>query len=106
MVGVCRKASPELEAISGVEVVTGVEVTSMAACEEMAAALAGGAPLDVVINNAGYFPDVADDFTGGLNFEENLKQYDICAVGPLRVTYALVKAGLIREGGKVVNLCK
>ena len=104
VVGVCRKASPELEAISGVEVVTGVEVTSMAACEEMAAALAGGAPLDVVINNAGYFPDVADDFTGGLNFEENLKQYDICAVGPLRVTYALVKAGLIREGGKVVNI--
>lgn len=104
VIGVCRKPSAELEAIDRVEVVDGVDVQSMEACEKMAAALEGRAPLDVVINNAGYFPDVSDDFTGGLNFEENLRQYDICAVGPLRITYALVNAGRIKQGGKVINI--
>ena len=81
------------------------EVTSSAACEALAESLAGKDPIDVLINNAGYFPDVSDDFTGGLNFEENLKQYDICAVGPLRVTAALVKKGCLRQpGGKVINI--
>lgn len=69
----------------------------------MAAALKGTEPLDVVVNNAGYFPAGADDLTAGPNYEENLKQYNICAVGPLRVTHALLAAGLIKApGGKVI----
>ena len=105
VVGACRKPSDELAAIENVEIVDGVEVTSLAACEALAESLAGKDPIDVLINNAGYFPDVSDDFTGGLNFEENLKQYDICAVGPLRVTAALVKKGCLRQpGGKVINI--
>ena len=103
VVGACRKSCPELEAIENVEIIEGVEVTSYEACEALADALK--APVDVLVNNAGYFPDISDDFTGGLNFEENLKQYDICAVGPLRVTAALVKKGGIKQpGGKVVNI--
>lgn len=35
-----------------------------------------------------------------MNFEEQLKQIDICAVGPLRVSQTLFKAGLIK--GSVV----
>ena len=35
-----------------------------------------------------------------LNFEEELKQIDICAVGPLRVTSALYKKGLIKKEGQ------
>jgi len=31
---------------------------------------------------------------GHLNFAEQLKQIDICALGPLRVTAALFQAGL------------
>ncbi len=107
VVGACRRASPELSALANVEVFEGVEVTSLEACERLASELkaAGKPPLDVVVNNAGYFPDTHDDFTNGLNFEENLRQYDICAVGPLRVTYALVKAGCVKApGGKVINI--
>jgi NAD(P)-dependent dehydrogenase (short-subunit alcohol dehydrogenase family) len=105
VVGACRKSSKELEAIENVEILDGVEVTSYEACEAMALALEGKPKLDCVINNAGYFPDVSDDFTNGLNFEENLKQYDICAVGPLRVTAALVKRGCVKQpGGKVINI--
>jgi len=105
VIGACRKKSSELEAIPNVEIVEGVEVTSESAVAKLAGALQGKAPVDVLINNAGYFPDVSDDFTGGLNFEENLKQYDICAVGPLRVTAALVTAGCLKQpGGKVINI--
>jgi len=107
VVGACRRSSPELAALANVEIFEGVEVTSMEACERLARELkaTGKPPLDVVVNNAGYFPDTHDDFSQGLNFEENLRQYDICAVGPLRVTYALVKAGCVKSpGGKVVNI--
>ena len=31
-----------------------------------------------------------------INFEEQMKQINICALGPLRVNAALLKAGLIR----------
>ena len=37
-----------------------------------------------------------------LNFEEQLKQIDICALGPLRVTSALFNAGLLNDGSKAV----
>ena len=105
VVGACRKTSKELDNVGGVEVIEGVEVTSEEACEALADKLKDKQPLDVVVNNAGYFPDVSDDFTNGLNFSENLKQYDICAVGPLRVTAALVNKGCIKQpGGKVVNI--
>lgn len=39
-----------------------------------------------------------------LNFEEELKTIDICAVGPLRTTAAIVNAGLMKEGSKVVMI--
>ena len=113
---VCRKLSPELEALkegaaaSGgyVDVILGLELTDYNSCEAIADILdspLGAPPLDVVINNAGYFPDGKDDLTAGLAIEENLKQYDICALGPLRVTAALVRAGRVKApGGKVINI--
>ena len=40
-----------------------------------------------------------------MNFEEELKMIDICAVGPLRVSSALWNAGKIATpGGKVVMI--
>lgn len=36
-----------------------------------------------------------------LNFDEQLKQIDICGLGPLRVTSALFNAGLLQPGSKV-----
>ena len=37
-----------------------------------------------------------------LNFEEQLKQIDICALGPLRVNSALVNAGALAKDAKLV----
>lgn len=60
-------------------------------------------PVDVLINNAGYFygpqEKVLEDT---LNFDEELKQIDVCALGPLRVTSELYKAGALKEGAKAV----
>jgi hypothetical protein len=37
-----------------------------------------------------------------LDFADELKTIDICAIGPLRVTASLVNGGLLKEGSKVV----
>ena len=45
----------ELAAIDGVDVVEGVDVTDDARCVAMANELKAHGPIDVLINNAGYF---------------------------------------------------
>ena len=39
---------------------------------------------------------VQHETLANINFEEQLKQIDICALGPLRVSAAMVKANLVR----------
>ena len=39
-----------------------------------------------------------------LHFEEELKMIDICALGPLRTTSAIVNAGLMKEGSKIIMI--
>jgi NAD(P)-dependent dehydrogenase (short-subunit alcohol dehydrogenase family) len=49
-----------------------------------------GSPFDIVINNAGYFYEPYENVTdNAMNFDEQLNQIDICALGPLRVTNAM-----------------
>lgn len=95
----CRKAGQELEAemkaleASGtkIEVYDGVDVTDERALAEAAKKITD--PIDIVINNAGYFYGPQERVLDNtLNFQEQLKQIDICALGPLRVTSALVNA--------------
>ena len=53
-----RRSSPDLDAL-GCQVITGVDVTDEAAVKgKMVDEL--GEPVDYVINNAGYFPDITD----------------------------------------------
>ncbi|GMH75767.1 hypothetical protein TL16_g06868, partial [Triparma laevis f. inornata] len=104
IVALVRKSSPELDALNPEEVITGIEATSDDACKTLAEKIKGG-PVDVLINNAGYFYEpvemISDD---SLNFSEELKMIDICALGPLRVTSNLYQAGLIKEGCKVAMI--
>ena len=37
-----------------------------------------------------------------MNFDEQLKQIDICGVGPLRVSHALLQAGLVARCGAII----
>jgi short-subunit dehydrogenase len=56
----------------------------------------GDEPVDVLINNAGI---LRRDKFGELDYASMLEQYEINALGPLRVTEAL--AGNLRKGSKV-----
>lgn len=102
---VCRSSSPELEKLVGKwNVYDGVDVTDDEAVRKVAKRVKGdGGALDVVINNAGYFygPQelVKED---SLNFEEELKQINICALGPLRMNNALIQSKALADGAKLV----
>ena len=106
VVTVCRAAaeSEDLTAL-GVAQVTGVDVCDDAACGSIPSKVraAGFDGLDYVINNAGYFPGSAEGETlSAMDFAEQLKQIDVCAVGVLRVSAACVSGGLVAAGGKVI----
>jgi len=98
-----RKPDEQLAAM-GVQVVDGIDVTDNGVGKKLASALEGSAPLDVVVNNAGYFMEPVEKL-GSLDFGEEIKMVDICAMGPLRITEGLHQAGLIKpQGGKVAMI--
>jgi NAD(P)-dependent dehydrogenase (short-subunit alcohol dehydrogenase family) len=99
VVVVVRKNTAELQAAGAAQVITGVDVTS----EEQVAGICTQLeqPINIVINNAGYFME-AHESISTLNFEEQLKQINICGVGPLRISSELFKAGHLQKGSKVI----
>eukprot|EP01127_Copromyxa_protea_P022104 TRINITY_DN7797_c0_g1_i1.p2 TRINITY_DN7797_c0_g1~~TRINITY_DN7797_c0_g1_i1.p2 ORF type:complete len:271 (-),score=50.12 TRINITY_DN7797_c0_g1_i1:20-832(-) len=84
---------PDITTISGIDV-------SEDACGEKLVEKLNGTKIDILINNAGYFYEPLETLQK-LNFKEEMKMIDICALGPLRVTSALSNAGLLPEGSKV-----
>lgn len=85
VVAACRVASPALEEL-GVEVVREVDVAE----EEGALALKqaiGDRKIDLLINNAGIL--VWGDTLESPKYEGMLKQFEVNAIGPIRVTHAL-----------------
>ena len=56
-----------------------------------------------IINNAGYFRE-EEETLANLDFQDQLKTINICALGPLRVIASLIHGNLLREGSKVVNI--
>jgi len=101
VIATCRSSKGDLP--EGVQVIENVEMQDVASIQAMVASL--DAPVDIVINNAGYFPDIHETITDAanpLNFEEELKQIDICAVGPLRVCSAFYQAKKLAEGARLI----
>jgi len=81
----CRRASEQLGAV-GVRVIEGVDVCDNGVGEYLVAAL-HGTSIDLVIHNAGVlFPDTLDD----LDMNLLCQQFEVHALGPLRVTRALL----------------
>ena len=102
---VCRSSSTEVERLVGKwNVYDGVDVTDDEAVRKVAKRVKGdGGALDVVINNAGYFYgpcELVKEDT--LNFEEQMKQIDVCALGPLRMNNALIQSKALADGCKLV----
>jgi NAD(P)-dependent dehydrogenase (short-subunit alcohol dehydrogenase family) len=95
VIALCRQASPELEAL-GVRVLEGVDVTDDTALEAASKTL-GDTRIDVLINNAGIF---TNETFRDLDFEEILRNFEVNALGALRVTRAF--QGHLQRGAKII----
>jgi len=103
----CRSTSPELNKLVGKwNVYEGVDVTDEDAVRKAIKKVkSDGGAIDVVINNAGYFMEGCEKVTDdSLDFEEQLKQINICALGPLRVNNACVNEGVLADDAKLVTI--
>ncbi len=86
---------------SGVEVLQ-LDVTDPSSVASLARALAGR-PIDILINNAGMVNDEATSFADR-NIEQMGVEYQVNALGPLRVTQALMPNMMAGERKIVANI--
>ena len=94
VIGACRRSNPALDRL-GVRVIDGVDVTDDAAVAGLRNAL-GGEKIDVLVNNAGI---LRSDTLDSVSYDEMIDQYQVNAIGPLRVTRALLDN--LADGAKV-----
>lgn len=100
-----RKAGVQIDGVKGI--IDGIEVQDDKCGDILATKLkaAGVNSVDVLVNNAGYFPDIPESIINKkLDFKEEVKMIDICAVGPLRVTAGLFQADMLPKGSKVAMI--
>ena len=96
VVAACRDNSEALRA-RGIRVEAGVDVTSDTAVRGLARRLAdSGATIDILVNNAGV---MGSDRLGALDYDAIRRQFEVNALGPLRVTEALLDR--LQPGAKV-----
>ena len=95
VIAVCRSSGDELDAL-GVRVETGVEITSADSVAQLAEKLQG-TRLDVLINNAAIVERIS---LANLDFESIRRQFEVNAIGTLRLTQALLPC--VVAGGKVI----
>ncbi|HEY9838084.1 MAG TPA: SDR family oxidoreductase [Vampirovibrionales bacterium] len=93
-IAVCRQSSPELDAL-GIRVETGIDITSDQTLTELVQRLQG-ISLDVLINNAGI---LEEDSLDRLDFDSIQRQFEVNALGTLRVTQALLP--FLSQGSKI-----
>lgn len=86
VVAVCRKAGSELQSLD-LRVIEGVDVNDPESIESLSAQL-GKMKLDWLINNAGI---LSVESLENLDFKAMERQFSVNALGPLRVTAALLE---------------
>jgi NAD(P)-dependent dehydrogenase (short-subunit alcohol dehydrogenase family) len=95
VIAVCRTASEELKRL-GVQVKEGIDITSDASVAELRTRL-GDQAIEVLINNAGIVKRVTLE---NLDFDSIREQFEVNALGALRVTHALLPN--LQSGSKIV----
>jgi NAD(P)-dependent dehydrogenase (short-subunit alcohol dehydrogenase family) len=94
VIAVCRRSNPALDEL-GIEVIDRIDVTSDDSVSELVSRL-DGRRIDRLVNNAGV---LERDTLDSLDFDSIERQFQVNAMGPLRVTAAL-RANLT-QGSKV-----
>ena len=94
VIAVCRHSSDALEA-TGARIEAGIDVTDATAVATLATRL-GQAPLDILVLNAGV---LQRDSLSDPGFDGIRRQFEVNALGPLRVVHALVDR--LARGAKV-----
>ena len=99
-----RKVAAEVAASGGEASVVALDVADDATIDAAAAELSGRLPrLDVLVNNAGIFPDEdVDILTVGRDHADRTLQVN--TLGPLRVTQAMLPLLRKSEAARVVNV--
>ncbi|KAJ3093030.1 hypothetical protein HK102_012239 [Quaeritorhiza haematococci] len=93
----CRNSNDALQAAKPAKIVTGIDLEADDCGEKLVKEL-GSVTFDTVFVVAGYF--TTETFEQ-LNWNENRKMIDICALGPLKIVNPLVLANKLKEGSKV-----
>lgn len=95
VIAVCRHASPELQSLE-IQIEAGIDITHDDSLADLVKRL-GNTTIDVLINNAGI---LRDESLEDLDLDSIREQFEINALGPLRVTQALLPK--LKAGSKVV----
>ncbi|TQV71417.1 SDR family oxidoreductase [Aliikangiella marina] len=94
VVAVCRKSSPDLDSTEAL-VITGIDVAEAVDVQTLREKLSDK-HIDVLINNAGILRSTS---LSDLDFDAIFKQFEVNAVGPLRVVDAL--RDNLKSGSKI-----
>ena len=97
VIAVCRLASDELENL-GVSVETDVELSSDESVANLVQRL-DGQLIDVLINNAGIVERIS---LNNLDLNSIRRQFEVNALGPLRLTQALLSN--LKKGSKIIMM--
>ena len=94
-IAVCRSSVPELDQL-GIQVETGVDITSEESVQALATRLKD-TPIDVLINNAAI---VERNSLDNLDFDSIRRQFEVNAIGTLRLTAALIPC--LNQNAKII----
>lgn len=97
VIAACRKTNEELQQLP-VQVVENVDVSSAESAAQLARTLRG-VKIDNLVNNAGI---LTNESLADLDFDRMRRQYEVNALGPLRITKALLDN--LHQGSKVIVL--
>lgn len=95
VIAVCRSASDELTNL-GISIETDVDITSDDKVTQLVKKL-NGETIDVLINNAGIVERVS---LNNLDIDSIRKQFEVNAIGTLRLTHALLPN--LKQGSKII----
>ncbi len=94
VIAVCRTTSEALKELN-LTTIDGIDVTDNASLDQLKLQL-NDTTIDVLVNNAGV---LSNNTLGSIDYETVIQQYQVNAIGPLKVTEALLP--LLRSGSKV-----